>query len=166
MDSMWLNLLDLVAPATATASTSSPNISRYFIPSIILVIPVGMKVTATISSNYNLGIFLTQILLLGEVINQGRIVQIKAVSAPNVTLILCPYVCWSSLRFFLVQLILVRYLEPLFSFCKLIASMLDSYYFGLLLECKIEMAVPYFHLAHNLSHSSFSMRGISAIIWL
>ncbi|KAL0007246.1 hypothetical protein SO802_008748 [Lithocarpus litseifolius] len=32
----WLNLLDLVAPATATASTSSPNISRYFITSIIL----------------------------------------------------------------------------------------------------------------------------------
>nr|POF19682.1 hypothetical protein CFP56_30582 [Quercus suber] len=35
----WLNLLDLVAPATATASTSSPNISRYFRTSIILVIP-------------------------------------------------------------------------------------------------------------------------------
>nr|POE50169.1 hypothetical protein CFP56_69944 [Quercus suber] len=76
--------------------------------------------------------------------------QIKAVSAPNVTLILCPYVCWSSLRFFLVQLILVRYLEPLFPFCRLIASMLDSYYFGLL-ECKIEMAVPYFHLAQLIS---------------
>nr|POF19683.1 hypothetical protein CFP56_30583 [Quercus suber] len=78
-----------------------------------------------------------------RIINQ---VQTKAVSvsAPNVTLILCPYVCWSSLGFFLVQLILVRYLEPLFSFCRLIASMLDSYYFRLL-ECKIEMVVPSFH---------------------
>nr|POF19689.1 hypothetical protein CFP56_30586 [Quercus suber] len=41
----------------------------------------------------------------------------------------------------LLHFVVVRYLEPLFSFCRLIASMLDSYSYGLL-ECKIEMAVP------------------------
>ena len=94
-----------------------------------------------------------------------------SVSAPNVTLILCPYICWSSLRFFLVQLILVslshlllqdffvglfffffllktvalyfvgKYLEPLFSFCRLIASMLDSYYFVISYEARVRFGI-------------------------
>nr|POE84461.1 hypothetical protein CFP56_40781 [Quercus suber] len=114
--------LNLMVSLTTSASTSSPNISRYFITSIIFQLPILHSSFAHMFAGV-------------------------------------------LLDFFLVQLILVRYLEPLFSFCILIASMLDNYYFGLL-EGKIEMAVPYFHLAHNLSHSSFSMRGISAIIWL